>query len=125
MFEVSHSGDFKKTEKFLAAMVKGDIFSRLEPLARAGVAALAAATPVDSSETAASWDYKIAKKGKTTSIYWTNSHAGGSTPVAILLQYGHGTGTGGYVAGRNYINPAIKPIFDQIADEVWKAVTSA
>ena len=90
-----------------------------------GVAALQANTPVDSGATAASWDYRILATSRGLSIVWTNSNDAGGTPVAILLQYGHGTGTGGYVVGRDYINPAIKPVFDRIANDVWKVVTSA
>lgn len=124
-FSFTSSGDFKKTEKFLKALSEADNFKALDKFGRQGVAALAAATPVDSGETAASWDYVITRTRSSWSIAFTNSHMAGTTPVAILLQYGHGTGTGGYVQGRDYINPAMRPIFDQIADEAWKAVTSA
>jgi len=89
------------------------------------VTALAAATPVESGETAKAWSYKIVKQGRSHSIEWHNSHVEGGSPIAILLQYGHGTGTGGYVQGRDFINPAIQPIFDQIAADIWKVVTSA
>jgi hypothetical protein len=92
---------------------------------KAGVQALASATPVESGLTAESWDYKVLNTASSFSITWTNSHVVDGRPIAILLQYGHGTGTGGYVEGRDYINPALKPIFDRLADEVWKAVTSA
>lgn len=124
-FAFSSSGDFKKTEKFLKALSEADNFKALDTFGRQGVAALSAATPVESGETAASWDYEITRTRKNWTIAFTNSHMAGSVPVAILLQYGHGTGTGGYVQGRDYINPAIQPIFDRIADEAWKAVTSA
>lgn len=126
MFSVDSKGGFDSTERFLRSMSTGDvIFRQLDKLAREGVRALEAATPVDSSETATSWGYEITRSRGSISIHWTNTHADGGAPVAILLQYGHGTGTGGYVQGRDYINPAMRPVFDKIADSVWKAVTSA
>lgn len=100
-----------------------DIFLTLNRYGQIGVQALAAATPRDSGETAASWTYEIKRAPGSYSIVWGNTHMAANQPVAILLQYGHGTGTGGYVQGRDYINPAIQPIFDQIAAEAWKAVT--
>ena len=118
-------GSFKRTEDFFLKVRRRDIYNTLEGLAKQGVAALASATPVDSGETAALWDYEVHSLRGSYSITWTNSHVVGGTPVAIMLQYGHGTGTGGYVVGRDYINPALKPIFEKIADNVWKAVTSA
>ena len=125
MISLESSGDFKNLEKFLRTVSSGDIYSKLDSLARQGVAALASATPVDTSLTAASWDYEIKRSRGSCSITWTNSHTVDGTPVAIMLQYGHGTGTGGYVQGEDYINPALRPIFNKIADSVWKAVTSA
>lgn len=125
MIRLESTGSFKKTEKALSKMSRGDMYRNLDRLAKRGVSALAAATPVESGQTAASWGYEIKKSRTGASITWTNSHVESGAPIAILLQYGHGTGTGGYVQGRNYINPAIKPVFDQIANEVWKAVTSA
>jgi len=125
MISFTSSGSFAKTEAFLRQMSKGDILRTLESFGQQGVSALAAATPVDSGVTAQSWGYEVRRSGSSYSIEWTNSHIEDGAPIAILLQYGHGTGTGGYVQGRDYINPAIKPIFDQIAESVWKAVTSA
>jgi hypothetical protein len=122
---IESKGSFQKTERFLDRMKKGDIFAALDQYAQIGVAALAAATPVDSGLTASSWTYSVAKKGNAYWIIWKNTHVVDGQPVAILLQYGHGTGTGGFVRGRDYINPVIRPIFDQIANEVWKVVTSA
>lgn len=119
------SGSFDRTEKALLRMSKGDIFQALERYAREGVSALAAATPVDSGITAASWGYEISRSRGSYTITWTNSHVVSGVPIAIILQYGHGTGTGGYVQGRDYINPAIRPVFDRIAEQVWKAVTKA
>lgn len=125
MFSFQQAGDFKKTEAALKKMANGDIFSVMNRLGATGVAALSGATPVDSGATASSWSFKAGKVGGGYEIIWTNSNMAGGAPVAILLQYGHGTGTGGYVSGRDYINPAIRPTFDKIADEVWRAVKSA
>lgn len=119
------SGSFKRTEAFLRKMSTSDIFQGLDRYAREGVAALASATPTDTGLTAASWDYRIERSKGSYSIIWTNRDIEGGFPVAIMLQYGYATGTGGYVHGYDYINPAIRPIFDKIANEVWKAVTSA
>lgn len=121
----SHSGDFKKTEAFLRSLQKLPIETLVEPQAKKGVAALSRATPVDSSQAALSWNYKIEKTASAVTITWTNSNVENGFPVVIMLQYGHGTGTGGYVQGRDFINPAISPIFDEIAQTVWEAVTSA
>lgn len=118
-------GSFTRMDKFLQKMSKGELYRQLEKYAKEGVAALAAATAVDSGKTSTSWGYEIKISKRSASISWTNSHIEGGAPVAIMLQYGHGTGTGGYVQGRDYINPAMRPIFDKIADNVWKAVTSA
>lgn len=121
----SSKGSFDKTDRFLQKMSRGEIYSLLERYAKDGVVALASATPKDTGGTSALWDYKISRSLGRTTITWTNSHVVNGVPIAIILQYGHGTGTGGYIAGRDYINPAIKPIFDQIANNTWKAVTSA
>lgn len=118
-------GSFKRTEDFFEKVRHRNIYAALENFAQQGVTALAAATPVDSGETATLWGYEISHSRGSHSITWTNSNVVDGTPLVILLQYGHGTGTGGYVQGRDFINPAMKPIFDKIADGVWKAVTSA
>lgn len=118
-------GDFKNTERFLNKVSKLDIMPILRNLAQAGVRALASATPVESGLTAASWGYEIRVLKGSSSITWTNSNTRNGVNVAIVLQMGHGTGTGGWVSGRNYINPAIAPIFDRIAEDAWKVVTSA
>lgn len=125
MISFENTGSFGKTESFLARMTQDDIRRRLEAGGKMGVQALSAATPIDSGQTASSWSYEISGSRGELSITWTNSHVEDGVPIAIILQYGHGTGTGGYVQGRDYINPAMKPIFDRIADDVWKAVTSA
>jgi hypothetical protein len=121
----SLNGSTSKTQKFLQRMQKPDLFSGLDGLAQRGVSALEAATPKDSALTAASWSYEIETKGGKTTITWLNTNTVDGVNIAIILQYGHGTGTGGYVSGRDYINPALKPIFDEIASDVWKKVTLA
>lgn len=125
MISVSSSGSTARTEAFLKKMLHGDIFAGLDALARQGVTALATATPKDSGLTSSTWDYRIQRSGSSLSIEWLNTDVESGFPVAIMLQYGYATGTGGYVAGRDYINPAMKPIFDMIAERVWKVVTSA
>ena len=125
MVVVKHKGDFSNTEKFLRKLSNHDARSVLEKYAQEGVAALAAATPVDSGLTASSWGYEITRSGKTYAINWTNSNVVNGVPIAVILQYGHGTGTGGWVQGRDYINPAIRPIFDKIANEAWREVTKS
>jgi hypothetical protein len=125
MVHITSSGSFDKTEKFLSWIRRGDLYKTLEANARTGVSALASATPVDSGLTAASWGYEVKSGPGGATITWTNTNINDGVSIAIILQYGHGTGTGGYVQGRDYINPAIRPIFDKIADDVWRAVTSA
>lgn len=125
MIEFEVSGNFNNIERFLRRVSKIDLSDSLNRLAQQGVSALASATPIDSGISASSWGYEITRKAFSTSISWTNSHMADGVPVVILLQYGHGTGTGGYVRGRNFINPAIQPIFDEIAEDLWKVVTSA
>jgi hypothetical protein len=122
-FEVS--GGFTKTERFLNRMKRREYLNVLDEFGRDGVQALRNATPVDSGATAEAWDYEIKRARNYTEIVWTNSNINDGVPIAVILQYGHGTGTGGYVQGRDYINPAIRPIFDKIAEKAWKVVTSA
>ena len=122
-FEVS--GGFTKTERFLNRMKRREYLNVLDEFGRDGVQALRNATPVNSGATAEAWDYEIKRTRNYTEIVWTNSNINDGVPIAVILQYGHGTGTGGYVQGRDYINPAIRPIFDKIAEKAWKAVTSA
>lgn len=125
MISFSSNGSFKKTEDFLKKMAKGDIYQSLDSEALRGVDALVSATPLDSGLAAASWTYKVERSKGSCRITWMNTDVENGFPVAIMLQYGYGTGTGGYVQGQDYINPAMRPIFDSIADKVWKAVTSA
>lgn len=125
MLSVTSSGDFSKTQQFLAKIIKPDIRGRLEAYGQQGVQALAAATPQDSGKTASSWGYSIEYKSGVWGISWTNTNRNKGVPIAIILEYGHATGTGGWVRGRSYIPRTIKPIMDKIADDVWKVVTSA
>ena len=124
MIVLTQSGNFNNTERFLNGAKKLDVKRILESYAKEGVRALSSATPVDSGLTASSWDYKIDISKGSYSISWTNSNVVDGVPIAIILQYGHGTGTGGYVQGRDYINPALRPIFDKIADSVWREVSN-
>jgi hypothetical protein len=123
MLSVKSEGNWKKTLGWLDEVSSGGIYSGLDRYGKMGVDALASATPVDTGSTASAWDYRIIRNRRGATIEWTNSNTPGGTNVAIILQYGHGTGTGGYVAGRDYINPAIRPVFDKIATEVWKKVS--
>lgn len=118
-------GEWKKTREWLKKLSEDDYLKILNSCGERGVRALASATPVDTGRTAASWSYEIERSDGHTTISWHNDNlTSQGDPVAILLQYGHGTGTGGYVQGRDYINPAIQPVFDDISEEVWKAVQS-
>ena len=124
MFKLTSKGDFKNFFKFAKAMENRNYLKVLDSCGQQGVAALASATPVESGKTATSWRYEIEDDGSYSKIVWYNDNVTSrGDPIAIMLQYGHGTGTGGYVAGRDYINPAIQPIFDQIARTAWEAVT--
>lgn len=124
MLSYDSTGSFKNTEAFLNRMSKLDVKTMLERYGQAGVDALSQVTPRDSGETATSWRYEVKKSVGRWSINWYNTHRDGNgPPVAILIQYGHATRNGGYVQGRDFINPVIKPIFDQIATEAWKEVT--
>jgi hypothetical protein len=124
MFSVTSHGDFKKTTKFLEFMKSGDIFNNLNAYGRRGVDALSSATPIDTGETANSWGYQVAHEKGRYSISWFNTHREGRVNIAVIIQYGHGTGTGGWVEGRDYINPAIQPVFDRIVDDIWRQVTN-
>ena len=123
MITFTQRGSFKNTERYLARLKTAQLYGVLNKYGSVGVAALSNATPKDSGETAASWTYTIEQRPGYYSIHWRNTHVNKGRPIAILLQYGHGTGTGGYVQGRDYVNPAIRPIFDQMANEAWKEVT--
>lgn len=123
MISVNSTGSFRNTDRFLDKILRRDIRSTLNKYGQVGVSALKEATPVDSGVSADSWGYKVEKSNGNYSIAWTNGNeTSDGTPIVILLQYGHATNGGGYVQGRDFINPAIKPIFDQIADDVWREV---
>lgn len=118
-----HKGNFKKSERYLRRLTSTNRFGFLDEYAKRGVNALASATPTDSGRTADSWGYEIIHTEDLIGIYWTNSNVHDGVQIAVILQSGHGTGTGGWVEGRDYINPAIQPIFDEIAEQAWKEVT--
>lgn len=122
----THKGDFSNLTMFLKnAQKKSNIDAILDKYGQAGVDALMSATPVNSGLTSQSWYYTIEKKNGLVSIQFNNSNIQNGVPIAIILQYGHGTGTGGWVQGRDYINPAIQPIFDQITEEVWRDISKS
>ena len=123
MIGFRQKGDFSKTTKFLTKLKQNVDISTFEKYGKKGVAALASATPVDSGLTANSWYYKIEKTNGSISLLFGNSNIQNGVPIAVILQYGHGTRNGGWVQGRDYINPAIQPIFDQIVKEAWGEVT--
>lgn len=123
MISFSQKGDFANTKIYLDKIKKAVGSVNLERYGREGVNALSSATPVDSGLTASCWSYKVLNKGGTYSIEFYNSNIQNGVPIAIILQYGHGTRNGGWVQGRDYINPAIQPIFDKIASDAWKEVT--
>lgn len=124
MIRVTSKGDYEKTRRFLLRMSSSTPFSNLDKFGKAGVDALSKATPVDTGLTADSWEYRIIKDKRRPAIEWYNTNVVDGTSVAILLQYGHGTGTGGYIQGRDYINPAMRPVFDEIVSSFWKEVRS-
>ena len=123
MISFRQKGDFSKLTRFLEKAKEAVRLGDLDKYGREGVAALASATPTETGLTASSWTYEIERKGSSVSIVYKNSNINKGVPIAVILQYGHGTGTGGWVQGRDYINPAIQPVFDRIADEAWKEVT--
>ena len=123
MISFRQKGDFSKLNRYFERVKEAARVSVLDKYGQAGVAALSSATPVDSGETANSWFYEIEHTSTSATITFCNSHINKGVPIAIILQYGHGTGTGGWVEGRDYINPAIQPVFDKIASEAWEEVT--
>jgi hypothetical protein len=123
MIKFRQKGDFSKLTKYLEKAQKTVNLGNLDRFGRAGVAALASATPVDTGLTANSWYYKIVQKKGSVAITFCNSNIQNGVPIAIILQYGHGTNNGGWVQGRDYINPAIQPVFDKITNEAWREVT--
>ena len=123
MITFRQKGDFSKLTKFLEKAKETVKIGDLDKYGREGIAALASATPVDSGLTANSWYYKIERSKNSVSLNFYNSNVNKGVPIAIILQYGHGTRNGGWVQGRDYINPAIQPLFNKLAQEAWKEVT--
>lgn len=123
MITFVQKGDFSKTNKFFERLLEVAKLGELDKYGRAGVNALSAATPVDSGVTASSWYYEIEHKNGVATISWNNSNIQDGVPIAVILQYGHGTRNGGWVQGRDYINPAIAPLFDKIAKQAWREMT--
>ena len=123
MITFKHTGDFSKTTKFLKSTKSVNITNILNEYGKAGVAALASATPIESGLTANSWYYEVEIKKGSYAIHFNNSNIQNGVPIAVILQYGHGTRNGGWVQGRDYINPAVQPIFDNITNKAWREVT--
>lgn len=123
MIGFRHKGDFSKTTNFLKRAKQAAVLADLDKYGQEGVAALASATPIDTGKTASSWYYKIEKTNTSVSIMYCNTNIQNGVPIAVILQYGHGTRNGGWVEGRDYINPAIQPIFDKIVEKAWGEVT--
>lgn len=123
MISFRHKGNFSRTSRYLERVKEAVHLGILDKYGAEGVAALASATPVESGLTANSWYYKIEHKNGSTTLSFLNSNIQNGVPIAVILQYGHGTRNGGWVQGRDYINPAIQPIFDRLADSAWKEVT--
>lgn len=125
MIGFRHKGDFSKTTSFLKRMKENNFIKDLDKYGQKGVDALASATPVDTGLTASSWYYKIEREDGRVKLSFCNSNIQNGVPIAIILQYGHATRNGGWIEGRDYINPAIQPIFDEIANNAWREVTKS
>ena len=125
LIRLTSKGDFSNTFRFLKKMDNFQITKILDKYGKMGVNALANATPLDSGKTAESWGYEISVKKEGATIHWTNTNQNNGVYIAVILQYGHGTGTGGYVQGIDYINPAIRPVFDKIVEEAWMEVVNS
>lgn len=123
MIRIRHKGDFSKAANYFKNLLNSVKMDKLDKYGQRGVAALSSATPRDTGLTASSWSYEIIRSSGRITISFNNSNINDGVNIAIILQYGHGTGTGGYVQGRDYINPAIQPVFDEMADEAWREVT--
>lgn len=124
MIGIKQKGDFANTERFFKRIKTKQIYKELNKYGILGVTMLAMYTPIDTGKTAASWNYKIEQTDTQIAIYWTNDNRTKTgIPIAVLVDYGHGTRNGGYVQGRHYIAPAIQPVFDEIAESVWREVT--
>lgn len=125
LIRLTSKGDFSNTFRFLKKMDNFQVTKILDKYGKMGVNALANATPLDSGKTAESWGYEISVKKEGATIHWTNTNQNNGVYIAVILQYGHGTGTGGYVRGVDYINPAIRPVFDKIVEEAWMEVVNS
>lgn len=123
MIRFRHKGDFHNTERFFAQATKATPEAILRKYGEAGVTALSSATPIRTGMTASSWEYEIVANADGYAIHWSNANIQNGENIALLLQYGHGTGTGGYVRGIDYINPALEPIFQKLAEDAWREVT--
>lgn len=123
MIKFKHKGNFVDTTRYLEKVKRSAKIKDLDQYGREGVAALSAATPIESGLTARSWYYEITRSNGSVKISFFNSNIQNGVPIAIILQYGHGTRNGGWVEGRDYINPAIQPIFDKITNDAWREVT--
>ena len=123
MLTFTHEGNLKKTTDFLKRITNKKIYANLKKYGEQGVDALRKSTPKDSGLTSSLWDYEIEITKNSVTIYWKNANIVDGVPIAVILQYGHGTATGGYVQGIDYINPALKPIFDKILQDVWNETT--
>ena len=125
IIQFTHKGNFEKTDRLFHRLIEARYAAKLRAYGVRGVEALAAATPQESGATAGAWSYEIVGQSGSLSIYWRNSNVNKDVNIAIILQYGHGTRNGGYVEGIDYINPAMWPIFQAMADEIWKEVVSS
>ena len=123
MISFRQKGDFTKLDHYFERVKEAAKIGILDKYGQAGVSALSSATPVESGKTASSWYYEIKRQNGSVALEFYNSNVNNGVPIAVILQFGHGTGTGGWVQGRDYINPAIQPIFDKIAEDAWKEVT--
>ena len=123
MISFRQKGDFSRLDHYFERVKEAAKIGILDKYGQAGVSALSSATPVESGKTASSWYYEIKRQNGSVALEFYNSNVNNGVPIAVILQFGHGTGTGGWVQGRDYINPAIQPIFDKIAEDAWKEVT--
>ena len=123
MISFRQKGDFSKLDHYFERVKEAAKIGVLDKYGQAGVSALSSATPVESGKTASSWYYEIKRQNGSVALAFYNSNVNNGVPIAVILQFGHGTGTGGWVQGRDYINPAIQPIFDNIAEKAWREVT--
>lgn len=123
LIKIKHKGNFNKTEKFFNRVLKREYLNVLDRYGQMGVDVLRSVTPSDSGRTAESWNFGIEEGNGSVTIYWSNSNENDGVNIAILLLYGHGLQNGGYVEGFDFVNPAMRPIFEKMADECWKEVT--